>query len=71
MFNDFNFYAPTCYYYDGKPGEGIPAITIDYKTECGRGTITINPSKVFPCTVHDTKTIIDILWKSQSISRNI
>ena len=39
-------------------------ITMDYITQAGRGTITLNTANVFPCTVHDIKTIIDILWKS-------
>lgn len=39
-------------------------VKIDYVTESGRGTITMDPARVFPCTVHDIKLIIDTLWKS-------
>lgn len=39
-------------------------IKIDYVTESGRGTITMDPARVFPCSVHDIKVIIDTLWKS-------
>ena len=39
-------------------------VTISYFTNAGKGTITINPAEVFPCSVHDIKVIIDILWKS-------
>lgn len=39
-------------------------VKIDYVTESGHGTITMDPARVFPCTVHDIKLIIDTLWKS-------
>jgi len=39
-------------------------IKIDYVTESGRGAITMDPARVFPCSVHDIKVIIDTLWKS-------
>ena len=38
--------------------------TINYTTGAGCGVITMNPERVFPCTVHDIKTIIDTLWMS-------
>ena len=39
-------------------------VKIEYQTETGRGVITLNPARVFPCTIHDVKTIIDTLWMS-------
>ena len=39
-------------------------VTINYTTGAGRGVITMDPARVFPCTVHDIKTIIDTLWMS-------
>ena len=60
-----NLHYDTPYDYDtaGKPGVVVP-VEINYTTGAGRGTIKMNMAQVFPCTVHDVKTIINTLWMS-------
>lgn len=54
-------YEINTYYQNGKPSALAP-VMIEYRTNSGKGTINFDMVRFFPCTVHDVKAVIDILW---------
>lgn len=56
-------YEINTYYQNGKPSALAP-VMIEYRTNSGKGTINFDMVRFFPCTVHDVKAVIDILWMS-------
>ena len=54
-------YEFNTYFQNGKPSALAP-VMIEYRTNSGKGTINFDMVRFFPASVHDVKTVIDILW---------